>query len=466
MKLRTLLLCFAASTATGLLNAFPTLNYNDGYPLYSTFYPSSILNVQRKESLKVENGGTGIAERFQFTLTPFGQKATYARDENKNPVFLGDIHGRLNMLGLIYGDLPIGVVQPPLLQTAAAQNYAINPPGGSFTNQSYTDDTQQFGFFAAPLKYRKVGVRGQIAVRAWDFIVSVQGGVADLRQTFTSPINLVDQTPTSQQSDVYPAGTVANPINWAIDQANVEQYLMEPYRAIFQELGVTAAPIQQSGQEDVTVLLTWLHNFPVNMHQDPEEWSHFIFTPFIQIGASLATAKAKDPAKIYDLCLGNNKHNALQFNAGFCLDFFETIELDVQGGLTHFYSKTSVQRVPTSDVQYTLFPYTTTVKWDPGNTWFMAFGTNAYHFLDNLSVYVQYVYMAHLHDHIELITPDPAFIPSRLEKDTSFKIQLANFGFNYDISPNFSLGLGVQYPLARRAAYKAQTILLNIALTF
>ncbi len=464
MKLRTLFLCFAASAPVGLLNAFPTLNYNDAYPLYSTFYPSSILNVSRKESMKVENGGTGISEMFQFSLTPFGQKATLARDLEKNVAFLGDVRGPLNMMGLLYGNLPTGVIQPPLLQTAAAQIFQATP-AITFADPDYTDETWQFGFFTQPLKYRKVGLRGQIAVRFYDFVISVQGGVADLRQTFSEMNNQTNNT-TSVPGNVYPAGTIVSTPQWNQDQANCNQYLMEPYREIFKELGVSASTVQQAGQEDVTILLTWLHNFPVNIHRDPEEWSHFIFTPFIQFGASLAAAEATNIAKLYDLPLGNNKHNALQFNAGICLDFFETIELDIQGGVTHFYSRTSLQRVPTSTLQSTLFPYVTNVKCSPGNSWFMAFGTNAYHFLDNLSAYVQYVYMAHLHDHNELVVPDPAFVPEQLDNISQFKVQLANFGFNYDISPNFSLGFGVQYPLARRGAYKAETFLLNLTLTF
>ena len=463
--IRILLSCFLMLSFSPLC-ARVTLDYNDGYQLFGTVLPTSVLNRECRELLKQE--GNGIDERFFFSAAMYGQKATTARDLQKNTSFIGDVHGRLNMVGLMYGTLPQGVVQPSLLQTAAQQtfqNIPLNNPPTSIANPTYSDLTQNFGFFTDPGKYHKVGLRFQASVRPFqDLIFTVQAGIADLQQT----TSLVGMTPQALQANVYPANspTPIAPLSWALDQTTVEQYLMEPAQQIFQQLGVTVGDIQQTGAEDVSFYAILRHNFPINQDADPEEWAYFIFTPILQIGATAAAAKAASPYKLYDISLGNNRHQSASIAAGFSLDFAETLELDFFTGITHFFSRTYLARVPTHQLQSTLFPYTTTIVSKPGQSWFISLGVNAYHLLDNLSVYAQYLYMAHLKDKISLVTPDPAFIPSRLEQDSPFKIQVANFGFDYDLSPNFAIGLGYQWPLARRGAYKTNTVLLNLTLTF
>ena len=461
--IRILLPCFLTLSFSPLL-ARVTLNYNDGYQLFGTVLPTAVLNRECRELLKEE--GNGIDERFSFSTSFYGQKATSARDLQKNGSSVGDVHGRLNMIGLLYGALPTGVAQPSLLQTAALQTFQNIPiPGVSIANPTYTDLTQNFGFFTDEGKYHKSGLRFQASVRPFqDLIFTVQAGIADLQQT----TSLIGMTPLSTQSSVYPANA-PNPLlpaGFPVDQSNVEQYLMEPFQQIFQQLGVTVGNIQQTGAEDVSFNAILHHNFPINQDADPEEWAYFIFTPILQIGATAAAAKATDPNKLYDISLGNNRHQSANIAAGFTLDFAETLELDFFTGITHFFSRTYSARVPTHQFQSTLFPYSTGIISKPGQSWFLSLGVNAYHLIDNLSIYAQYLYMAHLKDKISLVTPDSAFLPSRLEQDSPFKIQVANFGFDYNLSPNFALGFGYQWPLARRGAYKTNTVLLNLTLTF
>ncbi len=463
MRIRILITCLLAFLWNAFVQALPTLNYDDPYRMYTTFYPTQILNMQCKEYLK--SGEMYNNDRFFFSISTFANKATYARNENKDVVRLGNVHGALGMIPLMYGSVPTGATQPPLLTTAATKTFA-NPPlvGVSIANPTYADPHHKFGFFSAPLKYQKAGLRFQISVRPFsDIVVTLQGGVADLRQTITG---LDDQTSVAVAADVYPinAGITAN--QFATDQTTVENFLMEPSKQIFDQLGVYTGGTQKTGTEDVSVQIMWRHNFPVNRDADPEDWAYFIFTPYLQIGGIFGAAKKKDPDKLFDLCLGNNGHNALQISGGMDFDFTETIDIVWEAGITHFFEKNYLTRVPTHDLQFMLFPYKTTIHSSPGNTWYISFGMYAYQFLSKLSVYAQYMYLNHLSDTITLVTPDTAFKPDRLEEDTFFKVQIANLGFNYDISPNFSLGLGLQLPLARRAAYKTQVILLNASLTF
>jgi hypothetical protein len=368
------------------------------------------------------------------------------------------------------------MTQPSLLQTAGAQTFQNAPLlGVPYSNPTYSDPTQQFGFLSAPLKYNKEGLRFQGSVRFFkDLVLTVQGGVADLKQTASQNISnqatLIDQTPnaTDVWTNVYPANTnpPLTPLLFSSDQALVEQYFTDPAQQIFKQLGVSTGSIQRTGAEDVSLLLEWRHNFDINADADPKQWPHFIFTPFVQLGTTLGVAQPKNPNTLFDLPLGNNRHNAIQLNGGVGLDFSETVEATLEVGCTYFLSRTYSSRVPTHQLQSMLFPYSTAIKSNPGNTWYFALGMNAYHFLDNLSVYAQFMYVNHQQDSITLLKPDPAFIPSRLEQDTPFKTQIANFGANYDISPNFSMGLAWQWPLARRGAYKTNVILVNVSITY
>ena len=122
--------------------------------------------------------------------------------------------------------------------------------------------------------------------------------------------------------------------------------------------------------------------------------------------------------------------------------------------------------VPTHELQSGIFPFKTDVKVDPGKTWFFSCGINAYHLMDKLSFHAQYVFASHSRDKITLIKDDSAFKMSRLTDDTVWKVQAGNIGFNYDIAPNMAIGVLWQAPLARRAAYKTNTIMLSYAALF
>ena len=91
---------------------------------------------------------------------------------------------------------------------------------------------------------------------------------------------------------------------------------------------------------------------------------------------------------------------------------------------------------------------------------------NAYHFIDKLNIYAEYTYLNHGRNTVTLITPDNAFIPSRLEDDTNYKIQMANIGLNYDLSPNTTIGFLWQAPLSQRGTYKTNTFMLSGAILF
>ena len=170
---------FLISFISSLMGHSATLNQNDFWPLYSGDYPFTHLNANQKEIFKDQTEDE-ILEIMHLSLSGFGQVASTGRDhEDKEVCQLGDIKGRWNMVGLLYGSVPTGQSRPALLNTAATQNYT---DGTSLTDASYTDVRNQLGHFSVTAKYKKMGVRGKFQARVLnDFVFSVQGGIADIR---------------------------------------------------------------------------------------------------------------------------------------------------------------------------------------------------------------------------------------------------------------------------------------------
>lgn len=440
--------------------AYTTLNYHDIFPVYKSKSHFELMNEEQKQLIK-EDDEKGIYERIQISSSMVAQKATHARDLNKVKVLAGDVHGPLNMIGLTYGTLPTGATQPALLTTAAALALTT-VPGATVGDATYSDLNQAFGYFSLPTKYRKVGARFNASLRILnDFCLSFHTGVVDMKQTLT---HYTDRTSNANVNDVFYTGGDA-PL-FTADKATIEQNLMDKRTAIFAQMGVNGEDWNKTGAEDVTGSLAWRHNFRINKDADPKDWAAFIFTPHFRIAGTFATGKEKDPDILLSLPFGNNGHHAVHASGGFGVDFYESIECSVEGGATHFFDRTYVTRVPNHRLQSLLFPYKTTVKVEPGKTWHLSLCMNAFHFVDKLSLFAQYSYVNHLRDKITLVTADAAFLPERLEDQTNFKVQMANIGLNYDLSPNMTFGFVWQAPLAQRASYKTHTFLLSGVLTF
>lgn len=454
-------------TCMSSLHTFTTLNYNDMFPPFSTKYSFDLMNDEDKEILK-DKDIKGIYERVQFSSTFIGQKATRARDLNKVSVVAGDVHGRLGMIPLLYGDLPSGYTRPAILQALIDTPVALTGlTGATLDNDSFSDPNQNFGFFSLPVKYRKVAGRFKASVRIIDdVVITVQAGIADMKQTLTL---YTDKTFSANYQDVFHGNILANAANFEEDKSSVEVNLMDIRTQLFTQMDVNGEDWSDTGAEDVSVSLAWRHNIRINKDEDPEDWARFVFTPHFLLAATFGAGKASDPDVLLSLPFGNNKHHAMHFASGFNVDFYESVELSFEAGGTHFFDRTYETRVPTSEFQSVLFPYKATVKVEPGKTWHVSIGMNAHHFIDKLSMYALYSYIQHLTDTITIPTP-PApvntFIPRKLQDQSAAKVQNARIGFNYDLSPNMTFGFLWQAPIAQRASYKATTIALSAIFTF
>lgn len=249
------------------------------------------------------------------------------------------------------------------------------------------------------------------------------------------------------------------------DANHVNQFLMNELPVIAQEIGLNICNFHKVSAEDLRFNLFWRDGCMVNKGR--AGWPEFLFIPYLMVSGSIATADAKNPNCAFALPFGNNGHHSLGASGGFEIDFTDTIEIGVDFGFTGFFGRDFCDyrvpnQVPDKQCQLAIYPFTTSVHIDPGFNWTFGAKLLAYQFIDRLSFYFQYILLHHEDDKICLKQPDPAFRPEILEAQSSFKAQLANIGFYYDISPNINLGLLWQAPLWQRNAYASTTVLFSI----
>ncbi|MGB8367427.1 MAG: hypothetical protein WCD44_03650 [Candidatus Babeliales bacterium] len=450
-----------------------SLAKNDAYPMFSSLDPAMFLLGYEKLKYRNIEWANQKGRYASLAISPFAQNAdkgkpiegtttidglcipeiiTSPETDGCNDA-LGDLTGRTGMIALIYGALPEGTNQwPTTLQTAREQLFPdqiMTDPNAVIDDPNVIDPTQMFGYFSFPLKYRKRGVRFDIYLQFWDDIgISIQTGVSSIRQTVQQRINLTTATEFMGLSG---------------DEVNT--YLMKPFEVIADEIGLDVCNFQQNSIEEIRLNLYWRHAYEVN--KTNYDFPYLLIIPYLEVSGSTSPGKKKNPNKFFGVPFGNNEHPSVGFTGGMDFDFIESIEVGGEVGFTHFFDKSfSDFRVPTNKFQTTIFPFTTDVKISPGNNWHFAGKISAFHFVQNLSMYFQYIVVEHKNDDIKLKKNDPAFLPKVLEKTTGWKTKIANIGFNYDISPNTLLGFLWQAPLSQRNTYRSTTILFTFNATF
>ncbi len=422
------------------------------------------------------------------------------------PIELGDIAGRWNMIALLFGDLPEGVDElPPLLEEA--QNTLFNGPP-TIEDINAIDPEQLFGCFSVPLKYKKQGVRFDLEANICDDVcIGIQVGVADITQcvpqtfVYTGTIDTItpitgtfydtrrlgfinltcaagntctdtaicpivgpiptpacagstscSATSTQGQGCVFPCTDLT--------AADVNCALMNNLFGIAHEIGLDVGSFDKTSIEDVRLRLYWRHAYPAGRCNDSAD---VLVIPYFLLEGSLGTGKKIEPHKAFSLPFGNNGSNSVAFTAGINFDCPETVEFGLEGGFTHFFKEDFCNfRVPTFEGQTGIFPFSTAVSVHPGNNWHFAAKLSAYHFLECLSFWFQYVIVHHKKDNICVINGDPAFKPHVLEERSAFQSQFGNFTLNYDITPCISIGFLWQAPFVVRNSYRSTTYLFSV----
>jgi hypothetical protein len=456
----SLALLFLVQTTSPLL---VQLNYFDSLPLISPVYPFDFLNSE----IKADYAGDqikDIAERVQFSANLFMQTTNYANNQDGIQVPAGDIHGRIGLLAMTYGSVPKGQRKTTLLTTAGGTAFTTGGTiTGNLSTTEYADPNQQFGFLSNPAQFRAAGTRMNGSIRLFEnVVISVNGGFCDMRQSITG---LEDQTPYASSPTCI--GRLADEdTEFTTDKQNVENLLTRQWQKALQQLGIDYSDWHEIGIEDPTISLTYRGNIPVQQEADNRKWTKFLIIPHATVSFTAGLGDTQNPDKLLSLPFGSNGHNSISIAAGVGLAFNETIEVFAEGCATQYTTKTQLMRVPTSLYQFGLYPYKTSVKVSPANTYSGSFGLNAHYFVDRLSGYVQVAYASHEQDDMELIQNDPAYIISKLEEDTEWKYGAVNLGLNYDLSPNISLGGACQLPMGRRGAYLTNTFMLGMTGTF
>lgn len=451
------------SAITATTNSFSMSNNNrhDPYPVYTSHDPHLFLSIRQREILRGNERFDAKKQRVSFSASPFGQNAdrgrnfkqeSYtSRDMSTQTAELGDLPCRWSMIPLVYGKTPKEAVLPPTLTAARDALF----PGGQGLNDSGNIDPQElYGFFSIPAEYRKRGVRFEWNILFFnDFGLTAQTGFSDICFTVDKFTNKT----VASDADQVKTKTLTEP--------NVNQYLMCKLKEITQEIGLNRESFNDCSIEDLRLSLFWRHLYEVNAHT--EEWPHLMVIPYLVVGASIDTGDEKDPSSAFALPFGNNGHNALGFKAGINFDFTESIEIGAEGGLTNFF-KSSFDNyfVPNHECQSGIYPFKTDVEIKPGHNIHFTGKLHAYHFIDKLSFYFQYLWLNHKKDEITLKCPDSAFKPEILEKKSNWKTQMANVGFTYDISPNIALGFLWQAPLSQRGTFRSTTVLFDFIATY
>ncbi len=446
-------------------NARSSLAVNDAYPMYSSRDPHYYLYTQEKLALKGLESGNW-REHVSFSISPFAQNANSGRNiDGKSTrggvaVELGDIPNRWNMIALLYGDLPANQNFGPILENA--KNTLFPGVAIPIDDEQAIDCEQLFGCFSIPLKYRKRGLRFQVeAMLISDFGIKLDAGIASISQTLTSTADVCDFIDLTGIASLDSNGNF--PCT-DLKPSDVECLLMREYKNIAQEINLNICDFCEISSEDIFLSLFWRHAYPF---LDKENCAQLLLIPFFELGGGVAAGKAKDPNVAFGIPFGNNDHNSLFFTAGLDFDFLQTIEVGAEVGITHFFSKDFKNyRVPTSEFQTGIFPFTTDVSISPGLNWHFGAQISAYHFIDCLSFYFQYLLIEHQKDKICLKSADSAFKPEILAKRSCWRTKIANIAFNYDFTPHIGAGFLWQAPLSQRNTYKSTTLLFSFYAQF
>jgi hypothetical protein len=481
------------------IDTISNLTKNDPYPVYTTADPHwFLLQRARQEYKGYEMYGKpdwrpyNLLEKFQFSASGYRQSANYGRNVDCHIVPLGDLTGRWNVLGLFYPEADgntdiLDQLLDALDITDEEIEHCFNPAEGmvNLADPSQSDTRKEFGFFSVPIKYRKFGARFDIQFDLFcDFVFQVQGGVAELRQTasfldltcgatgLNCPVNgcqNLTPCPEGEEATCITNSCCIDIFTCDCKRLTIDKIMKEFECIITPTLNLCSANYYETAAEDTRFLLTWRRMFEINRNRPG--WAHFLCMPWLTANVSAPTGKKVPANWLFALPTGNNGHWGYGFDAGIAMDFVETVEIAFEASMTRWSSRCyCFYPVPTNCLQSGVFPRQADVCIRPGTNWNFGATLGAYHFVDRLSVWIQYIIVSHQEDCFKrFITdgyPESNIDKMKLVENSKWEVQLFNVGFNYDISPNITLGALWQAPFKQRNAYRSTTVMGSLILVF
>ncbi len=514
------LLCALQHNVYGIIT---TLSKNDPVPVYTADSPFALLGTRHYEYLK---GREEIDDHkhMSIEILPFFQWASKGRDSCGTTVELGDISGKWNMIAVLpynepyagegssitntNDDLPCGSTFPAVLINARDNlitdiDQLVSPnsqtvpwqlrsvQGLLSLQQTSTTLSQAFGFFSVPMKYQKSGVRFNVQFYVGaGFGATVQTGVANIWQC----ASFIDKTPTTTGGNPFTsiqitkgsgesAGKTAHvyTATWVQITKAVSSDLMSQLENIVTstEIGQSICTYNKYSMEDLYAEFFWRYPVQINKNLTTMEYPKFLFIPFMAFGGTFAVGKPKDPNALLGLPFGNNEHDALRIRGGFSLDFYETVQANFEAGATFFRGRNYCDiPFPTNEYQYPIYPFRTDVRVQPGRNVHLVFGIYAHDFLEHWSCSCDYIIMNHTKDTICLRKANNAagvpghetvcrgnihpFKPGVLECMSEWSTQVLNATLTYALSPDFSWGVAMQFPITCKNAYKSTTFAASL----
>lgn len=422
-QIKTTFLLFLIITLTNQLIAAPTTTYHDPTIIYS---PRGIYRFNNPEDSKKIS-----LRKPSFTITPYYQSASGARNKDGIKVPLGDRLGQWNMMALFYGfdaspiekkfDLrgkrlafPVTALNKGVLDTRpkngdtpgalakAKTNYpnlfnafqAIFNNGAPASTGSVTlrDNVTLLaginapaslvptqGIISVPLKFEKVGARTECVLNLTKQIsVMIQSGFADYKQSAAS---YNDQTISDTAIQLTLTTTSA-------------------LKLVAQDLGINLTRVANSGFEDTNVKIAFSKECPF---RDDKNELMVTINPWLAVGAWIPTAKKKCQDNPYSLALGNDGFFGLSFEGALNFDFPELLTLGFGAGISVFQKQTLFdQRCPSDQRQAGLIPWKTDMYKRLGAAWNFNISLQSRNFIDKLSFYADYTFAKKERDEIEL----------------------------------------------------------------
>ena len=480
-------------------------------PFYSQANKGTNLYNTQDTNLMDLSGRTNMFGIMQ-TVVP----TTYSNPANvaniTNLLGAADATGTITTAGTIPTNLLNSIQYAPLATPSASPsnqpgiNYFLQTTPQPFTSipnlESMQTEEEIIGYLSIPTKYRRYGSRFEFTA-ATDIGIgfNLKLGVASISQRalYNNEILFgnVDVTTFNSSTSTTTSGAqattntipnaayylknnvrvlVQNPFNngvnnggstvtptevsdaqWYEALRNIRNNTANQLKTIAKTIGLNLNDFQKTGIEDLRAELFWRKGFKL---QTPEP---VVFIPYLSLFTTLDVAGVADANQLLAVPFGNNGHASYGGQAGFTLDFNDNFEIGSVVGVSGYTSRNEANmRMPNAENQSVIYPYTTSAKLQPGNTWYASLLINSHHFEEDLSFFMQYLYVGHSKDKITLNTPDDIFLPEVLEGKSIWNTHVANLGLNYEVSPSVMLGCAGQIPLKQFNAYRSSSFVFSI----
>lgn len=454
------------------LNARPILNQQD---------PIIFHSIRGSDKYYDSTNKTGVS----FQISPFYTHTHSANDyQTGTKTSDGNVLGQWNMAGLFLNNQvkPTSGSYTYYNQTQSFLKNLGNQPktleySHDYTNES-TFNPEETAYQAVMYKdvstrFEKAGVRFQFNFDlGMGLGVSAKTGVANMKNSseyFGLEPGLSANAGLSTSTEVESA--TATQSTQALNLYNALLSL-NARRQLFKEIGIDYSSYNVTDFEDFYGNVYW--NFPIKIKEQDELVCSVI--PYLSVGIALPIAKNRDYDRLFAVVNGSDSFTGLTADASIALDFPEMFQFSTGCGVTLYNTLNQVgYRVPTSQFQSGIYPWTTTISRQPGPLWYLNFSMKADNIMSkkvvpNISVYFDYVYAEHMHDDVTVKSPNAAndkyFLPEMLERDSTWKAQALFAGVQFAVSKNVSMGIATQGSLSGVRTFRPTTIMTSIMSRF